>query len=233
MSWSCPFHSFQLPLHVPVIFLVCPLHFPCVSRSFVASQFPTSPVVPIGCLVLCFPFIPPALPLFSFLSLSCPFQFPFVSLSFPVAFLSFRLPIFSLISLHFLAFPLCSPAFFQRFRKEDVQKHRVFPDFRQKETEPAGGFEPGTPAPRRLRLAERHQTPPLPLYPTDQTAAGGGDRERVSSILSYVSDTPSNVGGYKVLRLACETASESDSIAAVLRLPRKKTAGPRRPTFAR
>ena len=39
-----------------------------------------------------------------------------------------------LISLHFLAFPLCSPVipaktlFFQRFRKEDVQKHRVFPD---------------------------------------------------------------------------------------------------------
>ena len=106
MSWSCPFHSFQLPLHVPVIFSVCPLHFPCMSRSFVASHFPTSPVVPIGFLVLCFPFIPPALPLFSFLSLSCPFQFPFVSLSFPVAFLSCRLPI---SSPHFLALPCIPP----------------------------------------------------------------------------------------------------------------------------
>ena len=125
-----------------------------MSRSFVASHFPTSPVVPIGFLVLCFPFIPPALPLFSFLSVSCPFQFPFVSLSFPVAFLSRRLP----ISLHFLALPLCSPVFpakntfFQRFRKEDVQKHRVFPDFRQKEAgspsqqkSRAGGIEPETP----------------------------------------------------------------------------------------
>ena len=93
MSWSCPFHSFQLPFHVPVIFSVCPLHCPCMSRSFVASHFPTSPVVPIGFLVLCFSFIPPALPLFAFRSLSCPVQFPFVSLSSP----------------HFLALPCISP----------------------------------------------------------------------------------------------------------------------------
>ena len=114
MSWSCPFHSFQLPLHVPVIFSVCPLHFSCVPRSFVASHFSTSPVVSIGVLVLCFPFIPPALP-FSFLSLSCPFHVPFSSPLFP-----FHLPLLSchvdflfppLISLHFLAFPLCSPVF--------------------------------------------------------------------------------------------------------------------------
>ena len=133
MSWSCPFHSSQLPLHVPVIFSVCPLHFPYMSRSFVASHFPTSPVVPIGFLVLCFPFTPLAFPLFSFLSLSYPFQFPFVSLSSPVAFLSCRLPI---SSPHFLALPCISPLlsryfppktrFFQRFRKEDVQKHGVF-----------------------------------------------------------------------------------------------------------
>ena len=70
-------------------------YFPRMSHSFVASHFPTSPIVPIGFLVLCFPFIPPALPLFSFLSLACPFQFPFVSLSFPAAFLSCRLPVSS------------------------------------------------------------------------------------------------------------------------------------------
>ena len=140
MSWSCPVHFFQLPLHVPVIFSVGPLHFPCMSRSFVASHFPTLLVVSIGFLVLCFPFIPPALPLFSFLSLSRPFQFPFVSLSFPLAFFSCRLPI---SSPHFLALPCISPLlpsisrkktrFFHRFRKEDVNKHRVSPDFRQKE----------------------------------------------------------------------------------------------------
>ena len=177
MSWSCPFHSFQLPRHVPGIFSVCPLHFPCMSRSFVASHFPTSPVVSIGFLVLCFPFIPPALPLFSFLSLSCPSQFSFVSLSFPLAFLPCRLPI---SSPHFLALACISPLlpsifpqqtrFFQRFRKKDI------PDFRQKERgnpnqQRAGrGIRAWDPCFERLRLVERHQII-VPL-------------ERLSSILS-------------------------------------------------
>ena len=159
MSWSCPVHSFQLPLHVPVMFSVCPLHFPCLSRSFVASHFPTSPIVPIGFIAPCFPFIPPALPLFSFLSLSCPFQFPFVSLSFPVAFLSCRLPI---SSPHFLALPCMSPllpsisrkkntvfpAFSQRGRPKTQSFFQIFGKRRQVTQtgkEPAGGFEPGTP----------------------------------------------------------------------------------------
>ena len=135
MSWSCPFHSFQLPLHVPVfsryvrfIFHVCPV--------LLLSHFSTSPVVPIGFLVLCFPFMPPALPLLSFLSLSCPFQFPFVSLSFP--------PSFPCTSLHFPFAPQYFP-----------QKNTVFPAFSQRgrqkrqesqtSKEPAGGVEPGTP----------------------------------------------------------------------------------------
>ena len=73
------------------------------------------------------------------MSLSVRLCFPFIS----VAFLSCRLPI---SSPHFLALPCISPLlasisrkqtrFFQRFRKEDVQKHRVFQDFQQKE---AGG----------------------------------------------------------------------------------------------
>ena len=165
MSWSCSFHSFQLPLHVPVIFSVCPLHFPCMSRSFVASHFPTSPVVPIGFRVLCFPFIFPALPLFSFLSLSCLFQFPFVSVSFPLAFLSCRLP--PLISLHFLAFPLCPPVFptkkhasssvFTKRTATNTEFFQIFGKRRQEpytSKEPAGGLEPGTPVlrPRRLRV---------------------------------------------------------------------------------
>ena len=85
-------------------------------------------------LVLCFPFIPSALPLFSFLSLSCPFHFLFVSISFPVAFLSCQLPI---SSPHFLALP-CAPQYFLSF-----------PDFRQKAGSPsqqrAGRGNTGSP----------------------------------------------------------------------------------------
>ena len=120
MSWSCPFHTFQLPLQVPDIFSVCPLHFPCMSRSFVASHFPTSPVVPIGVLVLRFPLIPPALPLFSFLSLACSFRFPFVFRCFPVMSTSYFLPSFPCTPLHF---PPCSPIF--------PAKNDVFPAFLQ------------------------------------------------------------------------------------------------------
>ena len=181
MSWSCPFHSFQLPLHVPDISSVCPCHFPCMSRSFVASHFLTSPVVPIGFIALCFPVIPPALPSFSFLSLSCPFQFPFVSLSFPVAFLAcgLFLPSFPCTSLHFPFAPQYSrqnTLFFQRFRKEQsfsrfslalpcISRHPKTQSFFQifcnskQETQtikkPAGGIEPGTPVLRRL--VGRHQ----------------------------------------------------------------------------
>ena len=71
-----------------------------------------------------FPLLPPALPLFSFLSLACPFQFPFVSLSCPAAFLSCRLPIssphFTCTSLHFPS----APQYFQ-------QKNTGFPAFSQ------------------------------------------------------------------------------------------------------
>ena len=192
--WSCPFHAFQLPLHVPDIFSVCPLHFPCMSRSFVASHFPTSPVVPIGFLVLCFPFIPPALPLLSFLSLAYPFSSPLFPFRFPLlsCHVDFLFP--SLISLRFLAFLLCSPIFpakrfFQRFRNQEVQKHRVFSRCSAK-----GGRNP-KPAksrqgesslgplvsPRRLRLVERHQIAARSVGGgvgggTYQTSGGGGVR---------------------------------------------------------
>ena len=152
MSRSCPFHSFQLPLHVPDIFSVCPLHFPCVSRSCVASHFPTSPVVPIGFLVLCFPFIPPALPLFSLLSLSCPFQFPLCPFHFPLlsCHVDFLFP--PLISLHFLAFPLCTPVF-------PATKCGFSSVFSKRASRKNQACDPcfATPAPRRLRLVERHQ----------------------------------------------------------------------------
>ena len=172
-SWSCPFHAFQLPLHVPDIFSVCPLHFPCMSRSFIASHFPTSPV---------------------------PFHFPLLSCH-----VDFLFP--SLISLHFLAFPLCSQyfpqqtRFFQRFRNQDVQAHRVFPDFRQKEAgtpnqQRAGrgnrAWDPcfATPAPRRLRLVERHQ-----IAARSVGGVGGGARIRRWA----------GGGGYPLSSLRCPT----------------------------
>ena len=118
MSWSCPFHAFQLPLQVPDIFSVCPLHFPCVSRSLrvISLHLPSCRLVSL-CFVSPPPLIPPALPLFSFLSLACPFQFRLLSLSFPAAFLSCRLPI---SSPHFLAVPCISPL---------LPKNMVFPAF--------------------------------------------------------------------------------------------------------
>ena len=166
MSWSCPFHASN-SLFMSLTFSVCSLHFPCVSRSFVASHFPTCPVVPIGFLVLCVPFIPPALPLFAFLSFACPFQFPFVSLLFPAAFLSCRLPIFS---PHLLALPCVPPLLpnisrktqcFSSFFAIRTSKNTEFFGTPQTSKEPAGGIEPGTPvlrpAPRRLRLGIRRR----------------------------------------------------------------------------
>ena len=132
MSLPC----LSTPLHVPDVFSVCPLHFPCVSRSFFASHFPTSPVVPIGFLVLCFPFIP---------------------------------SVFAIRTSK-------NTEFFQIFGKRRQEP--------QTSKEPAGGIEPGAPvlrpAPRRLRLVERHQIaarsvghPPPPCTPRIRRRAGG------------------------------------------------------------
>ena len=176
MSWSCPFHSFQLPLmslsffrYVRFIFHVCPVP-SCrwVSLSFVSLSFPLhSP---------CFHF--------------CPFHVPFSSPLFP-----FHFPLLSchvdflfppLISLHFLAFPLCSPGFpakkhgFSSVFAKRTSKTQSLSRFlakggrTQTSKEPAGGFEAGT---RVLR----HRLPELPrgtwgnppLLLTYQTSGGG------------------------------------------------------------
>ena len=155
MSWSCPFHSFQLPLHVPDIFSVCPL-FSMYVPFFRCESFPYISRRPIGFLVLCFPFIVFALPWFSFLSLSCPFQFPLFPFHFPLlsCYVDFLLP--PLISLHFLAFPLCSPVFpaktrcssvFARRTSKNTEFFQIFGKRRQEtQTSKDGrGIEPGTP----------------------------------------------------------------------------------------
>ena len=105
-----------------------------------------------------------------FMSLSVPLCFPFISRCFPVMSTSYFLPSFPCTSLHFpfapQYFPQKQTQLFQRFRKEDVQKHRVFLGKRRQEAQAskrAGrgnrAWDPcfATPAPRRLRLVERHQ----------------------------------------------------------------------------
>ena len=201
MSWSCPFHSFQLPLHhflgmsasfsMYVPFFFCE-SFPYISRR--ADWFPC----PL------FPFHSPCTPL---VFISVPFMSFSVPLSFRLASLSCRLPI---SSPHFLAL-LCieflfAPQYFP-------QKNTVLPAFSQRghqQTQsfsrcsakagrtPAGGFEPGTPVLRqRLCLVERHQItaqyvldPPPKKTTTKTTYLSSGGGGVLSSVLSLVSNTP-------------------------------------------
>ena len=158
MSRSFPFLSISASF--PYLFLGMSASFP-MHVPFIANNFPTSPFVCFGILVLCFRFIPPSLPLhFSFLSPSLPFQFPFVSLSVPLAFISTSCP------LHVLSFPFISrPSFCLRFpcispslpgifpRNKKVvfnvsqnggRKYDVFPGFRQKEAEHPNQQRAGT-----------------------------------------------------------------------------------------
>ena len=55
--------------------------------------------------------------------------------------------------------------FFQRFRKEDVQKHRVFPDFRQKDA--------GSPSQRKSRQGESSLGPLFCDTGSPKTTFGG------------------------------------------------------------
>ena len=146
-----------------------------------------------GFLVLCFPVIPSALPLFSFVPF-IPFHFPLLSCH-----VDFLFP--PLISFHFLTFPLCSQYFpqktwfFQRFRKEDVQKHRVFPDCGQKEAVnpnqqkswqgesslgplfcDSGSPISGTSSNHRAVRGPPHPPPPFPGTNTPSNVGGLGDK---------------------------------------------------------
>ena len=155
----------SMPFNPPFMSLtfspVCPLHCPCMSRSFVASHFPTSHVVPIGFLVRCFPCPSETLPAIACFDF-CPLHVPFSSLLFAC-----HVPLLSChvnflfpppISLHFLAFPLCSPIFLAKkhgvssvFVIRTLKKHSVFPDFRQREA--------GTPNQQRAGRGNRAWDP--------------------------------------------------------------------------
>ena len=155
--------------------------FPYISRR--ADWFP----------VPCFPFIPPALPLFSCLSLSCPFSSPFISRCFPAMSTSYFLPSFPCTSLYFPFAPQHFPQktrFSSVFAKMTSKNIQTFGKRRQEPT-PAksqgdsslGPF--ATPVPRRLRLVERHQISargaPPPQNPTYLTSGGGGKGYPLSS----------------------------------------------------
>ena len=155
----------------------CPCHFLGVSASF-STHVPFFRCESVPCISRRADWLP--CPLFPFHSPCTPVVFisvPFMSRSplFP-----FHFPLLSchvdflfapLISLHFLEFPLCSPAFptkktrfSQRFRKEDAQKHRVF----QIAGRGIRAWDPClTPAPRRLRLVAAR-------YVSDVGEGGGG-----------------------------------------------------------
>ena len=125
--------------------------------------------------------------------LSVPLCFPFISRCFPVMSTSYSSP-------HFLALPCISPLLpnisrkkthFPAFLQLGRPKPQSFPDFRQKETgtpnqQRAGrgnrAWDPcfATPAPRRLRLVERHQiaarSVPHPHPPNVSDVGRGGVR---------------------------------------------------------
>ena len=115
--------SLTFSRYARVIFHVCPV----LSLRVISLHLPSCRLVSLRFVSLSFP-----LHSFSFLSLSCPFQFPFVSLSFPIAFLTCGLPI---SSPHFLALPCISPfspvcpakkhCFFQRFQNTEL--FQIFP----------------------------------------------------------------------------------------------------------
>ena len=156
---------FNCPLQVPDIFSVCPLHFPCMPRSFVASHVPTSP----SCLLVSLCFVSLSFPLHSPCFHFCPVHVPFSSPLFPFHFpllschVDFLFPL--LISLHFLAFPLCSTIFpakntfssvFAIRTSKNTECFQIFGKRRQEpqtRQDPAGGIEPGTPV-LRHRLPE-------------------------------------------------------------------------------
>ena len=159
MPFNSPFMSLTFSRYVRFIFHVCPvLSLRVISLHLQSCRFvsPHSPCTPLlSCLSLACPFSSPLLP-FHFPLLSCHVDFLFPSL----------------ISLHFLAFPLCSPRFpalpkisrkqhgfssvFAIRTSKNTEFCQIFGKRRQEpqtSKEPAGGIEPGTLV---LRLVERH-----------------------------------------------------------------------------
>ena len=167
MPFNSPFRSLTFSRYVRFIFHVCPV----LSLRVISLHLPSCRLLSLCFVSLSFPLHSPC---FHFCPLHVPFSSPLFPFHFPLlsCHVDFLFP--PLISLHFLAFPLCSPifpakrhsfpAFSQLGRPKTRSLFQIFGKRRQEpqtSKEPAGGIEPGTPvlrqAPRRLRLVERHQ----------------------------------------------------------------------------
>ena len=168
MPFNSPFMSLTFSRYVRFIFHVCHV----LSLRVISLHLPS----PIGFLVR---FVSLSFPLHSPCFHFCPLHVPFSSPLFP-----FHFPLLSchvdflfppLISLHFLAFPCCSPIF--------PATNTLFPAFSQlgrpKTQQRAGrgnrAWDPclATPAPRRLRLVEGGAPAP---HISDVGRGGGGVR---------------------------------------------------------
>ena len=159
--------SLTFSRYVRFIFHACPvLALQVISLHCRADWFPCA----------LFPFHSFTLPCFHFCPFHVPFSSPLFTFHFPLlsCHVDFLFP--PLISLHFLACPLCSPVFpakkntvfpvfSQRGRPKTQSFSQIFSKRRQEAqaSERAGrgnrAWDPcfATPAPRRLRLVERHQ----------------------------------------------------------------------------
>ena len=118
---------------------------PVLSLRVISLHRPSCRLVCVSFVSLAFPLHSPVFISVPFISLSVPLCFPVISSCFPVMSTSYFLPSFPCTSLHFPFAPQYCPqqiTVCQRFRKEDVKQHQVFPDFWQKE---AGKQRVGTP----------------------------------------------------------------------------------------
>ena len=151
MPFNSRFMSLSFSRYVRFIFHVCPV----LSLRVISLHLPS-------CRLVSLCFVSLSFPLHSLCFHFCPLHVPFSSPLFP-----FHVPLLSchvdflfppLISLHFLAFPLCSPifpakkhgvsSFFATRTSKNTEFFQIFGKRRQEpqtSKEPAVGIEPGTP----------------------------------------------------------------------------------------
>ena len=160
MPFNSPFMSLTFSRHVRFIFHACPV----LSLRVISLHLPSCRLVSLCFVSLSFPLHSPC---FHFCPLHVPFSSPLFPFHFPLlsCHVDFLFP--PLISLHFLAFPLCSPIIPAKTlfssvstirMSKNVECFQIFGKRRQEpqtSKEPAGGIEPGTPVLRRL--VARHQ----------------------------------------------------------------------------
>ena len=165
MPFNSPFMSLTFSRYVRFIFHVCPV----LSLRVISLHLPSCRLVSLCFVSLSFLLHSPC---FHFYPFHVPFSSPLFPFHFPLLtwHVDFLFP--PLISLHFLAFPLCSPMIpakntvFPAFSQLGRPK---FPDFRQKEAGTPNQQRVGrgnrawdpcfaTPAPRRLHAEHCRRT---------------------------------------------------------------------------